>query len=130
MNVYLAGAIELIDLEQARQWRNEAKLLFEMHTNARAVSPLDYEPEEGPYNDEQIVNTDKALLARCQAVLVDGRQPGWGTAMEVLLANQQNIPVVVWGLDRERASIWLRHHATLFVPSLAEGVIEAAGLDV
>jgi len=130
VNVYLCGAVELVEPEQAQSWRREAKALFAEHTNATAVDPLDYEPTEGPYYDEQIVNTDKALLSRCAAVLVDGRQPGWGTSQEVLLAWQQNIPVVVWGIERDDAPIWLRYHTTLFVPTLAEGVIEAAGLDV
>lgn len=122
MKVYLAGAIELVGTARAREWREQARRDSEYFDNLICVDPMDYESPEGPYYDEQIVNTDKALLSACDAILLDGRQPGWGSAMEVALAHGQHIPVVVWGLDRDKASIWLRHHATSFHDTLGEAI--------
>lgn len=121
--VYLAGAIELVEPDYASRWRRDAEDFTKYFGDQlQFVNPMSYEPPEGPYYDEQIVNTDKALLASSQVVLLDGRQPGWGSGIEVGFAHSLNIPVVVWGIARDRASIWLRHHATSFHPSLGEAI--------
>jgi hypothetical protein len=124
MKVYLAGPIELIGPERARRWREEAiRVCDGVFTSLEPINPMDYEPEEGPFHDEEVVNTDQFLLRTADAILVDGRTPGWGTAMEVLQANQQSKLVVVWGIERDRASIWLRYHATHFELTLT-GALE------
>jgi len=122
MRIYLAGAIELVGQDYARTWRQQAVRDADYFDNLICVDPMDYEPPEGPYLDEQIVNTDKALLTACDAVLLDGRQPGWGSGFELAIAYAQSLPVIVWGIARDDASIWLRHHATSFHDTLGEAI--------
>jgi nucleoside 2-deoxyribosyltransferase len=127
---YLAGAVELVHPIYAKGWRAEAKRIATEFTDLTPVDPLDYEDEVGPYNDEQIVNTDRHLLANCDAVLMDGRQPGWGTGMELAWANHLKIPVIVWGVDREQAPVFLRYHATIFERNLPDAVLRVAELSL
>lgn len=123
MKVYLAGQIEAIGPEAAREWREAAiRLADTTFTSLELVNPMDYEAEEGPLHDEEIVMMDKFLLSGCDAVLVDGRAPGWGTAHELSLAYSQHKLIVVWGIDRERAPIWLRYHSTHFEGTVAAGL--------
>jgi hypothetical protein len=128
MKCYLAGAIDLVDLEYATHWRGRAKELASEFTDIIIVDPLDYDDPDGPIFAEQVVNTGKHLLAHSDVVLVDGRQPSWGTAMEVAWAHQLSIPVVVWGMTRDAAPLYLRYHTTLFEFLLSNAVLEAAGL--
>lgn len=106
--VYLAGAMALVSNEHASEWRDQAHTL--LHGYGFVVANpvvLDQESDAGR------VNLDKAIIAASQALLVDGRQPGWGTAMEVMFAHSLHKLIVVWGVDHEEAPSWLRHHATI-----------------
>jgi len=123
--VYLAGAMELVDSDHAMEWRAEASARLSDFTNCSAVDPHHYEVDE---SDSSVVNVDKSLIAKCDAVLVDGRVPGWGTAMEVYFAWEKNIPIVVWGISRENTPKWLRYHSTLVVEDLSAAVMEVAAL--
>lgn len=126
MKAYLAGAIDRVGIDYAREWREEAKNLLEQHTELGWYDPLEYEFEA--QSDAEVINRDLALIRRAAVLIVDGRQPGWGSAMEVREAWRQSIPVIVWGIPREKAPMWLRHHASVIVPRLADAVMEAAAL--
>ena len=128
--VYLAGAVELVGLHYANKWRDKVRQLADEFTGWQPVDPLLWEDPQGPWNDEQIVNTDRYLLNQCDAVLVDGRQPGWGTAMEIAWAHADRKPIVVWGVSREKASVFLRHHATLFEENLTDAVLRVGELSL
>lgn len=128
--VYLAGAIELIGYAKAQEWRDQAMALAEEFAGWQPVNPLDWESPEGPWNDEELVNKDRYLLGKCDAVLMDGRQPGWGTGMELAWAHDLGIPVVVWGIARDEAPVFLRHHTTIFEPHLTDAVMRVAELSL
>jgi hypothetical protein len=123
--VYLAGAMELVDEAHSMEWRADASAYIHDMTSCESVDPYHYEVDE---SDSSVVNIDKGLIAKCSALLVDGRVPGWGTAMEVYFAWDRNIPIVVWGIDREDAPKWLRYHSTLVVKELPAAVMEVAAL--
>jgi len=124
--IYLAGPIELVSEDVAMEWRADAAAYIAENTECESVDPMHYEDEDS--SDANIVNTDKALIKSCDAVLVDGRTPGWGTAMEVLFAWERNIPVVVWGVTEYEASKWLRHHSVAVIKSLPQAVFKAASV--
>lgn len=123
--VYLAGAMELVDESHSMEWRADASAYLSDLTSCEAVDPYHYEVSD---SDHSVVNVDKSLIAKCDALLVDGRVPGWGTAMEVYFAWEKNIPVVVWGIYQEDAPKWLRYHSTLVVKELSAAVMEVAAL--
>lgn len=130
MRVYLGGAIELVSPDRAKSWRDEVRRLCEQYTEWQPVDPLLWEPDEPPYNDEQIVNTDRHLLKQCDVLLLDGRQPGWGSAMEAAWAYADGKPIVVWGIEREKAPVFLRHHATIFEKNLPDAVLRVGELSL
>jgi hypothetical protein len=121
MRVYLAGPIESLGAEEARAWREDAvRMADSTFTSLKLVNPMDFEGDEGPFHTEEIVNTDKYLISTCDALLVDGRPNlAYGTPMEVLLGWQQQKLVVVWGIERDKAPLWMRFHASRFEPTVS-----------
>ena len=116
MRVYLCGPLDG-QMARGRTWRAQAKgLCASYFDNLTLVDPLDFEDADS--SDAAIVNTDKALIAGSNVVLVDGDLPtGFGTAMEILHAYNLSIPVVVWSASGTD-SIWLRHHASYVTDTL------------
>lgn len=121
MRVYLAGAVELVSREHAEQWRDKVRRLAEQYTEWQPVDPLTYEEDGADAN--QIFNLDRHLLLSCGAVLLDARQPGWGTGTELSWAHEANIPVIAWGVDREAAPTFLRVQATIIEKNLGDAVL-------
>jgi len=113
-SVYLAGAIHHTEYDET--WREQAFRVMGDYFNMKAIDPLEY--DEPDVSDHEIVNRDLYLISACDAVLVDGRTPSWGTGMEVYEAYNMRIPVVVWGKDEDGASVWLRHFSVSFQPTL------------
>jgi nucleoside 2-deoxyribosyltransferase len=118
--VYLAGRIESVDEATSRDWRRDAARIMREYFDLVPVDPMEGEPEQ--LSDSEIVNRDRYLLSRCDAVLVDGRGPGWGTSAEVFDAWQQGIPVIAWGTNRYGAPTWLRAHTTYIHPVVTEAI--------
>ena len=121
--VYLAGAIELVHPSYATQWRADAKRIIRELTDWIPVDPMEYEDQEGPWNDEQIVQTDRYLMKNCDVVLLDGRQPSWGAGFEAAWASEASIPIVVWGRRRDDSTTFLRYHATSFHDTLSDAIL-------
>lgn len=123
--VYLAGAIDRVERSRAEEWRAQAKRTMG-DFDLVAVDPL--AEVEDSWSDDEIVNRDRYLLGQSDAVLVDGRTPGFGTGCEIQTAYDLSIPVVVWGVSPPNAGVWLRHHCVYATPNLAEAVEYIAGL--
>lgn len=134
MRIYLAGAIDSIGREQASQWREQATRLCDTDfTSLKVINPMTFEDDISESDESfkiahadrlsEIVNTDKFLIGQADALLVDGRVPGWGTSQEIYLATELHKLVVVWGIPREQAPLWLRHHTSRFETPLV-GALE------
>ena len=114
--VYLAGTTKPFD---ESDWRLEAASIMDRNFNLQPLDPLDWECWEP--TDAEIVGRDTYLVYNSDALLVDGRTPSWGAAMEVEIAHSLGIPVVVWGISRSTCSPWLAYHAI----HVEVGMIEA-----
>ncbi len=119
MRVYLAGAINGCSDNEAKDWRSVAKDLmpYEM------VDPMsrDYrgrEMDDGIAKD--IVESDKADILTCHAVLVHYDKPSVGTAMEVLFAWENDLPVVIFCKEGTILSPWMIYHADVIVNTWQE----------
>lgn len=116
--VYMAGPIHHTDGDDASNWRDRTKEAVDWFD---WCDPLDHADCKAGEAGEEVVEVDKELLEECDGVLV-----GWtgdltvGTSMEILLAWQQGIPIVVWWRPNDKAashtptqmSPWLTYHAT------------------
>ncbi len=110
--VYLAGPIFKKTDTEAKDWRAEATTWL----NGRGIDvadPMvrDYRGKEYEHTPD-IVEGDKQDILRCATVLVNATTPSWGTAMEVLFAWENKIPVYAF-VGHQQASPWLRYHATV-----------------
>ena len=111
MKVYLSGPINGCSDEECKSWREQAKSMFSDRITIIDPMDRDYRGLEDMVDDSEIVEADKHDLASCDAVLVGYTRESTGTAMEVLLAYQQEIPVILLPLER-RAGIspWILYH--------------------
>lgn len=159
--VYLAGPILHTD-DGGRSWRE--KFIDHYGDRLSYFNPLDvfdgseydatirprkhlqgYEPEadEVVISDEELVETDKALVEAADALLIGYNEPtpSWGTPMEQAHVWNGNPsmrlqgggpwkPVAVWHgrMDWRELSPWLRYHATFYSDAMSACVryLEAA----
>ena len=111
MKVYLAGPIFGCTDEQCKAWREKAK---ELLPGFEVLDPMsrDYRGKEGD-NVADIVLGDKEDIRNSDAVLANAWKASWGTSMEVMYANVNNVRVVAFGAG-DRPSPWLVYHTELF----------------
>lgn len=119
--VYLCGAINGMSDEEATSWRKTA--VYDLRGQYTILDPMtrDYRGKEAE-NVEAIVHGDLEDINNSDVLLVRADRPSWGTAMEVFYAHQQSKRVVVFGVDPERLSPWLRYHSTEVFQTLPEAL--------
>lgn len=120
--IYLAGAIEWQDDEYTTAWRRTAKTAAKAISGGRleVIDPTFFDGAAQNLEPSEVVIRDTYLLHQADAILADGRKPGWGTAMEIKEAYAAGKLVVVWGCTRR--SLFLRHHTAKFVDTVPEGI--------
>lgn len=118
MNLYLCGPINGCTDEEAKDWREAAKVALPYWVH---VDPMvrDYRGQED-IKFREIVELDKQDILGCAAILVNYDKPSVGTSMEILFAWEHQIPVFIVVSLGTRISPWLRYHATVIVPSFKE----------
>lgn len=128
VKIYLAGRNTGLSMAQCLEWRLQAqKLLAERGLLAHIpVDDVDWD-KMLPID---LVNYDLDHIKKCQGMLVDVREPSWGTAMEVFWAKTVwsnsdqmrgiGFPIFGWRYPRETLSArhqsipqlspWIRAH--------------------
>ncbi|NMB56416.1 hypothetical protein GYA19_00585 [Candidatus Beckwithbacteria bacterium] len=128
--IFLSGSMRGISREEALDWREKASQLLDkkffktLHAyRGRERSRNEADPVRDP---KLAVARDKQDVLRSTAVLVndsfDTTYPKGsmiGTAMEILLAKLNNIPVIVFG-DAHKDNYFLKVHADVMVDTLEE----------
>jgi len=116
MKVYLCGAINGCTDEQAKGWRETAKVRL-----PDTIDPMkrDYRGKEAE-SYREIVNLDKVDVARSDLILVNYDKPSVGTSMEIFFAWTKSIPVIVVCHPETAISPWLRYHSTKIVHSFED----------
>lgn len=124
MRIYLAGPIFGRSDDDCRAWRKRAASFFTpLH---EICDPMDRDfrgLEVG--NESEIVKSDLAAIAECDALLVNANEPSWGTAMEIVYAKQRGLFVSSW-CGRAPVSPWLRHHSDAVSATLLGAAYEIA----
>lgn len=108
--IYLAGAIDGISVDDAKEWRNEVK--------EKLSDIYDFiDPTEFYGTTVEIVEAGFDGVGRCDLVLAEMNRtdrPYVGTSMEIREAFTQNKLVIVWGTPDSR---FVDYHAFI-VPTL------------
>ena len=122
MRVYLCGPINGCTDEECKDWREMVKKEL---GEENCLDPMrrDYRGREHTCYVE-IVELDKLDILQCDYVLVNFDKPSVGTAMEILFAWMNHIPVFVVRKDGTIVSPWLRYHTTQFFSSFESAVEE------
>ena len=115
--IYLAGPITGVG-DDARGWRSNAIPMLEEH-GFTAIDPLVV--EAATITPAAVVQLDYAWISKSVGIIARVDRPSWGTAMELVYAFNQGIPVVAWG-DVPHVSPWLLHHITTLKPTLVEAI--------
>lgn len=118
--VYLCGPINGRSDDDCTVWREYAK---ERLPACKDPMDRDYRGRElEPGIAAEIVEGDKEDILRCSAMLVYYDAPSSGTAMEILVAYQYGIPIVLVNKSPKPLSPWILHHVEKIFPTLDEAL--------
>lgn len=119
MRIYLSGPIFGCNDWEMHNFRDLMKFVLKK-PKYTLFDPTDRKLQsDDPEHLKAIVEGDKQELLSCDLMLVDLWKISAGTSMEILLAWQNNIPVVIRARD-PITSPWIVYHATKICRSLDE----------
>ncbi|MBC7340911.1 MAG: hypothetical protein H5U02_00395 [Clostridia bacterium] len=110
--VYLAGPVDGVSWDFAWSWRMYAKEVLE-EAGYMVLNPLAGLDLSDCSDVIGIVEKQVADVMEATVVLAEADQhtaPYIGTAMEIRIAFEHGIPVLLWGKAHKR-SVWLKYHA-------------------
>jgi nucleoside 2-deoxyribosyltransferase len=121
--LYLAGPIGKQTIEESGVWRKQVEESFEDLYSINIRSPLRGKKEENrkSYTDAEIVLRDKLDIKDLVLVFWPERTVSNGTAMEILYAYENKVPVIFVG-SWAREDVWVRHHVVRIFDELDEAV--------
>lgn len=112
--IYLTGAVSSWD--DPWEWHRDIKNEYEDHSfvNPFLLNKYGIGDDEVYDNPDEVVEPARDKIAEVDGVFVryDDEANLMGTAMEILYAYQEGIPVVVWNVSESdrRVSPWLLFH--------------------
>lgn len=119
--VFLSGPMRGLLRDEARKWREKAqKLLANKFHTKHAFRGRE---KQEAFSDYRLaVGRDKYDVIHSDILLVNDLYPNVsmiGTSMEVLLAFQQNIPIIIFG-DGHPKDYFLNYHSHVRCKNLSE----------
>lgn len=121
--VYLCGPINGCTDAQAADWREAVKTALAGRYDIKDPMNRDYRGRESePEIPEQIVEADKADIRESDIVLAMARRPSWGTAMEILYADEHGKTVLAIN-DAPTISPWLACHSSRVFSTLGGALV-------
>lgn len=129
VKIYLSGGMGNVSFEEQSKWRqqitNAIKYNYDCEKKPLFFNPVNY------YNFEEVrhrsereaMEFDLYNLRNSNLVVVNFNDPkSIGTAMELMLAKERNIPVVGFGVNGQTIHPWLLECCTRVCDSLKEVV--------
>ena len=110
LKIYLAGKMSGLTFEESDGWRRDFKGVFKRKMNYDTmhytiINPNDYYNFKNPshQNEREIMQYDLNHVRNSDIVVVnlDDINTSIGTAIELYVAAQNNIPVLAWGNEQE-----------------------------
>ena len=129
VKIYLSGAMGSISFEEQSKWRQQVqdaiKFNYDCEKKPIFFNPVNYYNfEEVRYKSErEVMEFDLNALRHSDLVIVNFNDPkSIGTAMELMLAKERNIPIIGFGVNGQTIHPWLLECCTRVCDSLREAV--------
>src|SRR5271157_213969 len=135
VTIYLSGGIKDLTDDEAYGWRREVEKYYQSFP-VQVITPtrLEYRPDMSvELACRWLVKRDKQSIINSDIVLAHCPKPSWGTAMELIFAQENGVWVITVCLD-ENPSPWLLAHSDVMVRSFTEAhkeilrVVEEMGM--
>ena len=115
VNIYMAGGMTGISLEEQLKWRNKVRDAikfgdYDLSKEPIFFSPPDYySPETNEHKSEkEVMEFELSNLRKSDLVIVNFVNPqSIGTAMELMLAKENHIPVIGLNMNGKELHPWL-----------------------
>lgn len=129
VRVYLSGGMGALSYEEQSKWRKQVQDAVNFNYDC-AKKPYFFNPvnyynfEEVRYRSErEVMEFDLNALRNSDLVVVNFNDPkSIGTAMELMLAKERNIPVIGFGVNGQTIHPWLLECCTRVCDNLREAV--------
>lgn len=129
VRVYLSGAMSGISFEEQSKWRNnlinEIKYNRDCDKTVHFFNPVNYYnfEEKNHKSEKEIMEFDLYNLRNSNLVVVNLNNPSSiGTAMELMLAKERNIPVIAFGIGEQEVHPWILETCTRICDNLRDVV--------
>lgn len=129
VKIYLSGGMGALSSEEQSKWRkqiiNAIKFNYECEKKPVFFNPVNYYNfEEVRHRSErEVMEFDLNALRSSNLVIVNFNDPkSIGTAMELMLAKERNIPIIGFGVNGQTIHPWLLECCTRVCESLREVV--------
>lgn len=131
VRIYLAGGMTGYSLEEQLKWRNNFKdaITFQYKDETKKnpiifIPPNYYSPSTNTHKSErEVMEFELANLRKSDVVVVNFNNPqSIGTAMELMTAKENKIPVVGYNVGAKEIHPWLLECCTRICENLKETV--------
>lgn len=129
VKIYLSGAMGSLSFEEQSRWRQKVidaiRYNYDCEKKPIFFNPVNYYNfEEVRHRSErEVMEFDLNALRSSDLIVVNFNDPkSIGTAMELMLAKERNIPVIGFGVNEQTIHPWLLECCTRVCDSLKEVV--------
>ena len=114
IKIYLSGSMSGVSLEEQSRWRQQIidaiKDNYECGKKPVFFNPVDYYTfkEKRHKSELEVMNFDLNALRKSDLIIVNFNDPSSiGTAMEIMLGYEMNIPILGLNKDNKKIHPWL-----------------------
>lgn len=129
VKIYLSGSMSGVSFEEQSKWRKQVQdainFNYDCEKKPYFFNPVNYYNfEEVRHKSErEVMEFDLNALRYSDLVIVNFNDPtSIGTAMELMLAKERNIPIIGFGVNGQTIHPWLLECCTRVCDSLREAV--------
>lgn len=129
VKIYLSGAMGSLSYEEQSKWRRQiqdsVKYEYDCDKSPLFFNPVDYYNFLEKYckSDREVMEFDLYNLRNSDLVIVNfNDEKSIGTAMELILAKEHNIPVIAFGANGKDIHPWLLECCNRVCDSMREVV--------
>lgn len=129
VKIYLSGGMGNLSFEEQSKWRkqiiNAIKFNYDCEKKPWFFNPVNYYnfTEVRHRSEREIMEFDLNALRNSDLVIVNFNDPkSIGTAMELMIAKERNVPIIGFGVNGQTVHPWLLECCTRVCDSLREAV--------